>query len=103
MWGSILIRIDMYILTPVTPTTSIMRWSYFGYLINNFRVPSEKNLLQSIETIQIVINRKGCKVISYNETGKKFKKMEWCKVKNLHGSKQVKKILPLENDFISLV
>ena len=76
----------------------------FGYSMKNIRIPQSKTyLLQLIEKIEMVIKRMRCKVLGNDKKETNGIKAEWHGLKSSKTLKQVKELIPFENDLIALV
>ena len=76
----------------------------FGYSIKNIGIPQEKTcLLQLIEKIEMVIKRMRWVVLCNGKNETNSIKTEWYGLKSSKTPKQVKELIPFENDLITLV
>ena len=76
----------------------------FGYSMKNIGIPQNKMyLLQLIEKIEMVIKRMRWKVSCNGKKETNSIKTEWCRLKSSKTLKQVKELIPFENDLIALV
>ena len=81
-----------------------MKKTNFGYSMNNIGISQNKTyLLQLIEKIEMVIKRMGWKSLCNSKKETNGIKTEWHGLKSSNISKQVKDLIPLENDLIALV
>ena len=77
----------------------------FGYTIKNIPIQLERTyLLQLMEKVEIVITRMRWKAIHFNNNDSrdniKEKNTEWYGLKSPYSPKQVKKLIPFENDLV---
>ena len=77
----------------------------FGYTIKNIPIPLERTyLLQLMEKVEIVITRMRWKAIHFNNNDSrdniKEKNTEWYGLKSPYSPRQVKKLIPFENDLV---
>ena len=76
----------------------------FGYSMKNIEIPHNKTyLLQLIEKIEMVIKRMRWKVLCIGKKETNDIKTEWYGLKSSMTPKQVKELIPFENDLIALV
>ena len=76
----------------------------FGYSMKNIGIPQNKTyLLQLIEKIEMVIKRMRWKVLCNGKKETNSIKTEWYRLKSSKTLKQVKELIPFENDLIVLV
>ena len=75
----------------------------FGYSMKNIETPQNKTyLLQLIEKIEMVFKRMRWKVLCNGEKETNSIKTEWYGLKSSKTPKQVKELIPFENDLIAL-
>ena len=76
----------------------------FGCSVKNIGIPQNKTyFLQLIEKIKMVIKRMRWKVICDGKKETNSTKTEWYGLKSSKTSKQVKELIPFQNDIIALV
>ena len=76
----------------------------FGYSMKNMEIPQNKTyLLQLIEKIEMVIKRMRWKVLCNVKKETNGIKTEWYGLKSSKTPKQVKELIPFENDLTALV
>ena len=79
----------------------------FGYSIKNIPIPSERTyLIQLLEKIDMVITRMRWKAIHFNSdtsNSKDEQNTEWYGLKSPYTPRQVKELIPFENDLIDLI
>ena len=81
-----------------------MKKTNFGYSMNNIGISQNKTyLLQLIEKIEMVIKRMGWKLLCNSKRETNGIKTEWYGLKSSKISKQVKDLIPFENDLVALV
>ena len=75
-----------------------------GYSMKNIGIPqNETYLLQLIEKIEMVIKRMRWEVLCNSKKETNGIKTEWYVLKSSKTLKQVKELIPFENDLIALV
>ena len=80
----------------------------FGYSIKNILIPSERTyLLQLMEKIEMAIARMRWKTIHFNSNSSTDNKIEdnieWYGLKSPYSLRQVKELIPFENDLVELI
>ena len=76
----------------------------FGYSMKNIGIPQNKTyLLQLIKKIEMVIKRMRWKVLCNGKKEADGIKTDWYGLRSSKTPKQVKELIPLENDLIALV
>ena len=82
----------------------------FGYSIKNILIPSKKTyLLQLMEKVEMVITRMRWKAIHFNNNNNnsidnnKEENTEWYGLKSSYSPRQVKELIPFENDLVELI
>ena len=80
----------------------------FGFSIKNILIPSERTyLLQLMKKVQMVTTRMKWKAIYVNSNGsidyKKKENTKWYGLKSPYSPRQVKELIPFENDLVELV
>ena len=80
----------------------------FGYSIKNISIPSERTyLLQLIRKVEMVITRMRWKAVHFNNNDRigknKEENTEWHGLKSPYSPRQVKKLIPFENDPVELI
>ena len=79
-----------------------------GYPIKNIPIPSDRTyLLQLMEKAKMVITKMWWKAIHFNNNdsvdSNKEENTEWYGIKSPYGPRQVKELIPFENDFVELI
>ena len=80
----------------------------FGYSIKNIPIPPERTyLLQLMEKVEMVITRMRWKAIHFNNNDSrdniKEENTEWYGLKSPYSPRQVKELIPFENDLVELI
>ena len=76
----------------------------FGYSMKKTEIPQNKTyLLQLIEKIETIIKRMRWKVLCNGKNKTNGIKTEWYRFKSSKTPKQLKELIPFENDLIALV
>ena len=80
----------------------------FGYSIKNIPIPSERTyLLQPMEKVEMIITRMRWKATHFNSNDSrdniKEENTEWYGLKSPYSPRQVKELIPFENDLVELI
>ena len=86
----------------------MMKKVNIGYSIKNIPIPSERTyLLQLMEKVEMVITRIRWKAIHFNNNdnidNNKEKNTDWYGLKSPSSPRQVKELIPFENDLLELL